>query len=226
MTKRSILLFLGLHLIASSAQAGSLSVFPIRADVSAPARSASVTLANEGSSSVNIQIRIFKWVLRDGEDFYEETSDVVATPPVAVVPVGGSAQIRIMRVAQQPVAGEEPYRLIVDEIPDANRIRNAGVNIAMRYAIPIFFVDADAAQPKLLWSIRSEGGKRMLAVSNSGDRSRRISNLRLGALIIRRGLAGYALGHSTRMWPLPANATAARVLADSENGAVDAPVSR
>ncbi len=226
MTMRWLFLLLCLHLFGTAAQAGSISVSPIRADVPAPSKSASVTLRNDGAQPVNIQIRIFKWALKKGEDHYEETNDVVATPPVATIPPGGDALVRIMRLDQRPVTGEEPYRLIVDEIPDANRIRNVGVNVAVRYAIPVFFLNGDAAQPRLSWSIRTEGGKRMLVAVNAGDKSSRISNLRIGSTTLRPGLAGYVLGHSTRMWPLPPHATAARVLADSDHGVIDAPLSR
>ena len=225
-TTTSFLAFLSCFLFASIAQAASISVSPIRIDVPAPASSASVNLRNEAALPANIQIRIFKWVLKDGDDFYEETDDVVATPPVATVPPAGSALVRIVRTSNGPVTGEESYRLVVDEIPDANRIRNSGVSMALRYVIPVFFLNGDADQPRLAWSIRTEGGKRMLVATNSGDRSSRISNLRLDKTVLFGGLAGYVLGHSTRMWPLPAKASGGRVTADSNNGPIDAPLSR
>ena len=226
MMNRRMFFALGFLLLAPVAQAASLTVSPIRLDVPAPSSSASVTLRNEASLPVNIQIRIFKWVLKNGADFYEETDDVVATPPVATVPPGGSALVRIVRTGNAPVVGEESYRLIVDEIPDANRVRNVGVNIALRYAIPVFFLNGDASQAKVAWSIRTEGGKRMLVATNSGDKSSRIVNLRLDKATLYPGLAGYVLGHSTRMWPLPAKASGARVLADTDTGPIDAPLAR
>lgn len=226
MTIRGVFSLFAYLLLAPLAQAASISVSPIRVDVPAPASSASVSLRNEASQPVNLQIRIFKWVLKDGADFYEETDDVVSTPPVATVPPGGAALVRIVRTANAPVSGEETYRLIVDEIPDANRIRNAGVNIAVRYAIPVFFLNPDASQPKLAWSIRNEGGKRMLVAVNSGDKHSRIATLKLDKTMLHGGLAGYVLGHSTRMWPLPAKASGSRVTADSDSGAINAQISR
>ena len=212
--------------MAPLAQAASLSVSPNRLDVPAPASSASVDLRNDAALPINIQIRIFKWVLKNGEDFYEETDDVVATPPVATVPPGGSALVRIVRTANAPPVGEEPYRLIVDEIPDANRVRDVGVNVALRYAIPVFFLNGDASQAKVAWSIRTEGGKRMLIATNTGDKSSRIAKLRLDKTVLYAGLAGYVLGHSTRMWPLPAKASGARIFADTDAGPIDAPLAR
>ena len=226
MMNRRMFFALGFLLLAPVAQAASLTVSPIRLDVPAPSSSASVTLRNEASLPVNIQIRIFKWVLKNGADFYEETDDVVATPPVATVPPGGSALVRIVRTGNAPVVGEESYRLIVDEIPDANRVRNVGVNIALRYAIPVFFLNGDASQAKVAWSIRTEGGKRMLVATNSGDKSSRIGRLSLDKTVLSAGLAGYVLGHSTRMWPLPAKVSGARVLADTDAGPIDAPLAR
>ena len=226
MRLHSILSLLAFLVLAPLAQAASLSVSPIRLDVPAPANSGSITLRNEAALPVNIQIRIFKWVLKDGADFYEESDDVVATPPVATVPPGGSALVRILRTGAAPVVGEEPYRLIVDEIPDANRVRNVGVNVALRYAIPVFFLNADASQAKVAWSIRSEGGKRMLVGTNTGDKSSRVAKLRLDKTMLYAGLVGYVLGHSTRMWPLPAKASGARIFADTDAGPIDAALAR
>lgn len=212
--------------MAQAVEAASMTVSPIRVDVSPPANSAAVTLRNDSALPTNLQIRIFRWKLNGGDDFYEEAVDVVATPPVATVPPGGSAQVRILRTGKAPLVGEESYRLIVDEIPDANRVRNSGVNVALRYAIPVFFRNGDASQPKLSWSIRTEGGKRMLVATNSGDKSSRITNLRLEKTILYGGLAGYVLGHSTRMWPLAARLNGARVTADSDQGGIDAAIQR
>ena len=54
MTMRWLFLLLCLHLFGTAAQAGSISVSPIRADVPAPSKSASVTLRNDGAQPVNI----------------------------------------------------------------------------------------------------------------------------------------------------------------------------
>lgn len=226
MRLRHVFSCLAVLLIAPMAQAASITVSPIRVDVSPPANSATVTLRNDSALPTNLQIRIFRWKLNAGDDSYDETADVVATPPVATVPPGGSAQVRILRTSKAPWVGEEPYRLIVDEIPDANRIRNAGVNVALRYAIPVFFRNPDATQAKLAWSIRTEGGKRMLVATNRGDKTSRITNLRLDKTVLYSGLAGYVLGNSTRMWPLAARVTGARVTADSDQGGIDAAIER
>lgn len=216
----------GALLAAAPARAASISVSPIRIDVLAPGNSGTVTLKNDSQQPVNVQIRIFAWSLNNGGDFYAASDDVVATPPVAAIAPGGAATVRIIRTSGAPVAREESYRLVVDEIPDANRQRNFGVAVALRYTLPVFFLDPSASQPKLTWSIRSEGGRRLLTAVNAGDKHIRVSALKLGGTVLERGLAGYVLGHSTRTWALPARASGNRVTAESDAGPVNAPLSR
>ena len=207
------------------ASAASISVSPIRADVMEPGNSTSFTIKNDAARTVNIQVRIFKWSLANGADDYAETDDVVATPPVAAVPQGASATVRIVRTSRAPVKGEESYRLVVDEIPDANRVRNIGVNVALRYTIPVFFLSGEAAQPRLTWTVRSEKGKRMLVATNAGDKHLRISALKVGSATVVPGLAGYVLGHSSKKWELPKGASGA-ISADSDAGRINASISR
>ncbi|MDB5546414.1 MAG: gram-negative pili assembly chaperone, N-terminal domain protein [Hyphomicrobiales bacterium] len=207
------------------ASAASISVSPIRADVMEPGNSTSFTIKNDAARTVNIQVRIFKWSLANGADDYAETDDVVATPPVAAVPQGASATVRIVRTSRAPVKGEESYRLVVDEIPDANRVRNLGVNVALRYTIPVFFLSGEAAQPRLTWTVRSEKGKRMLVATNAGDKHLRISALKVGSTNVVPGLAGYVLGHSSKKWELPGGASGA-ISAESDAGRINASISQ
>jgi fimbrial chaperone protein len=207
------------------AAAASISVSPIRADVMEPGSTTSFTIKNDAAKTANIQIRIFKWSLSNGSDTYAETDDVVATPPVAAIPQGASATVRIVRTSRAPVTGEESYRLVIDEIPDANRVRNLGVNVALRYTIPVFFLSGEASQPRVTWTVRSEKGKRMLVATNTGDKHLRISALKVGSTTIVPGLAGYVLGHSSKKWQLPGGASGA-ISADSDAGRINASISR
>ncbi len=214
-----------LFALASSASASSLSVAPIRIDIPEPGNSGSVTIRNEDARATNVQIRVYKWSLADGDDSYEETEEVAATPPVAEIAAGGAVTVRILR-SSGAAATEDAYRLVVDEIPDANRVKNIGVNVAVRYTIPVFFLNADASQPKLEWSLRQDGGKRILDAVNSGDKHIRLNGMSVGGAQLYKGLAGYVLGHSTRSWVLPSRAKATRVVSESDAGRIDATISQ
>jgi fimbrial chaperone protein len=213
----------GLLLLSVSATAALLSMAPIRIDVVEPGNSSNVTVTNSGAAPVNVQVRIFRWAVKDGQDDYEETESVVVTPPITTVGPGANFTIRVIRQADAPIQGEEAYRLVVDEIPDANRARNLGVTIAVRYVVPVFFLSADAGPPQVSWSIaRTRGGKPLLVATNNSDKHLRLSALRIGKTTLAAGLAGYVLGHGSRTWPLPTKAGVGSISADSDAGPINA----
>jgi len=210
-----------------SARAASLSVSPIRLDIASPGNNATLTLRNSGPRPINAQVRVFHWSQRNGKDFFAETRDVVVSPPIASLPAGGEINVRVLRVTGAPVKGQENYRVVVDQIPEAARPNTVGINIAIRYALPLFIVGPDASSARIAWSVRMVDGKRALVAINSGDVHLRIANLAIGSLRVGKGLQGYVLGHSTRVFELPRNANPSGPLtADTDQGKLNASLAR
>ena len=208
---------------ATAARAASISVSPIRVDVVEPATGGKVRLRNAAQGPVNVQIRIFKWSSKSGQDDFQETQDVVASPPFAQLPQNGEIEVRILRVSGAKIKGEESYRLVIDEVPDANRVKNIGVNVAIRYALPVFYLEMDATPARVAWNIGTQGGRSVLIATNAGDRHLRIADLAIDGAPITKGLAGYVLGNSTRVFPLPAgHGSGNAISAMTELGRVDA----
>ena len=208
----AILCLLG-AVLSPGAQAGSLSVSPILIDGSGGRAAHVVTLHNGGDKPLNAQVRLLSWRQANGEDVLEETRRVVASPPIAQVAPGGDFTIRIVRVANEPIVEEESYRLLVDEIPDAAARRNGLVAIAIRFSIPAFFSPAEAAPPRVVWSVIRSGSRLRLVGRNIGDKRVKLSDLSYSGKPLARGLAGYILGHSEKAWPLPAGAKGAGAVA-------------
>lgn len=99
----------------SPAAAASLQVTPILVDVAAEGAAAtSVTLKNSSGKPVNAQLRVFRWTQANGQDQYEETTDVAASPPMVTMKPNGEYVIRVVRTSRAPVHGEESYRLVAD----------------------------------------------------------------------------------------------------------------
>jgi len=213
-------------------QAASLQVAPVLVEVPAPGAAATLKLRNEGNRPLDAQIRIFRWTQVDGADVLTPTNDVAASPPLASLRPNADYTIRIVRTRKEPVAKEESYRLLIDELPAAGGAQGSAVNIALRYSIPVFFMVPGTA-PKLSWELQQRASKPMIAVSNAGDRRIRLSKLKFtdgkgGTANFGDGLAGYVLGHSTRVWAVPANAKGfgaggvASISAQSDVGSIDA----
>ena len=217
----------------TSARAGTLQVEPVLVDVIAPGAASTVTLRNEGAAPLNAQIRVFRWSLVDGQEKLEPTDDVVASPPAVTFAPKAEYIVRIVRVSKRPVAGEESYRLLVDQLPDLSQQKNGSVNLLVRYSIPVFFGAPDKRSPTIAWSLALSGDKVTVTARNNGERRLRISALSLRdangrTISFGSGLAGYALGQSTKRWTAPGSARgfaangSATISAQSDGGPIQA----
>jgi len=217
--------------IATPAPAASLQVAPVLVEVAAPGAAAALSLTNSGARRLNVQVRVFRWSQKNGHDRLEPTRDVIASPPFARLRPGAKNTIRVVRVSKKPVAGEESYRLLIDEIPQPVGPRRTAIRFALRYSIPVFFSSDIAAPARLEWTVAKAGGGTVVTASNPGTRRVRISALNLKGrggqrLSFAKGLVGYVLGHSKASWTTRKVLSRAHrgdpiiITAQSENGPV------
>ena len=220
---------------AVPASAASLQVSPVSIEIATPASTATVTLRNEGSAPLNAQIRVFKWSQVDGKERLEPTTDIVASPPMATLGPKADYLVRLVRLSKAPAAQEETYRILVDEVPEMSKQRS-GVNITMRYSIPVFIEPKQLGGAKLTWSAVNENGKVVVKAINDGDRRVRISELKAidaaGAMVsFGNGLNGYVLARSSTQWVAPSaamkstNAGSITITAKGDAGPINAKTS-
>ncbi|ARS66240.1 molecular chaperone [Sinorhizobium meliloti] len=218
--------------LATPSQAASLRVAPVVLDLRAPTAASTIRIWNDARRPINVQIRVFRWVQRNGEDAYERTSEVVASPPMTTLRPGGENLVRIVRTSKRPVDGEESYRLVVDELPEPSRRKAGTVALVVRHSIPVFFANPDAPGADPLWTVEPRQGGVVVTVRNSGTMRLKVSNLSVnsgGAAVARReGLVGYVLGNSSASWFVPGtgrgrlSGRSVKITADSEAGGFDA----
>ncbi len=173
----------------------------------APGAAATVTLRNNGAKPIATQVRVFRWIQEAGRERMEPTEDVVASPPAVELQPAQDYVVRVVRVTQKPVAGEEAYRLFIDELPEAPR-RQRTVNFVLRFAIPLFFDASGSSAPEATWQVTQDGHAVSLSAANGGDRRLRLASVRIGeaagkSISFGPGLVGYALGHSAMRWAAP-----------------------
>jgi fimbrial chaperone protein len=198
-------------LLSTPAGAASLQVQPAMVEVAAPGAASTVILRNDGLASINVQIRVFRWSQSEGEERLEPTEDVVASPPAVTLAPNADYVARVVRVVKRPVDGEETYRLLVDELPDAAQAQVNTVKLLVRHSIPVFFSAPNMTQPVISWSVSTRGDRVVLLARNNGDAHLRISAVSLRdqggkTISFGRGLVGYALGRSTMRWTAPGGA--------------------
>lgn len=224
-------------MLPSIAQAEGLQVAPV--SVTIPARSGVVWLTNEGSAAMRAQVRVFSWTQQDGEDVLAETTELVASPPFLSIDAGNQQVVRLVRLADDVPAGtpcEQTYRIIVDELPAADRPTGTGLQYVMRFSIPVYVTNPACGEiaPALTWRLENTPAGRELVVENTGQQHAQLADLfmvdaRGHRTEIGGGLVGYVLpGHSRHFMlsTTPADLAAAGTVEVSLNGTkVIAPVS-
>jgi fimbrial chaperone protein len=119
--------------------AASLRVAPIELAVTGGAVTTTLRVWNNDKAPVQVQVRVFRWTRKNGEDILTPTKDVVVSPPISTLKPGAENLIRIVRVAKTPVAEREFYRVLVDQLPNAKGNKAGVVSVLVRHAIPLYF---------------------------------------------------------------------------------------
>lgn len=228
---RNIALAAALLAAPSVALASTLEMQPVMLKVLAPDAASTINLKNTGTDPINAQVRVFKWTQGGGKDKLAATRDVVASPPAIKLAPGKSTVIRVVRLNKAPIAGEETYRLLIDEVPKPPKAAKVGVGISLRYSVPVFFAAADASAD-LKWQASVSGGKLRISAANAGTMHVRLADLSISAkgktINVAPGLAGYVLGNSANAWAVKAGGISAgqtiKIIAKGDNGAVEATV--
>jgi fimbrial chaperone protein len=171
-TKLAFILLLAIAAIAAGpALAGSLSVSPIRVDLSNAQRSVALTVRNDGDQPSVVQAQLVAWSQDNNEDKLEPTNDLIASPPVFTIPGGGSQIVRVA-LRRAPDGGvERSYRILVTEVPGKAQPGFSGAQFALKISLPIF-VEAAAAktEPKIAWTAKKlPSGELALTTTNTGS---------------------------------------------------------
>lgn len=196
--------------------AGSLQVAPISIEISAQEQAQTLTLSNTGDKPLRAQIRVLAWDQADGVEDLQPTRLLLASPPIVEIAPGAQQLVRIIRPDRAPPTGELAYRLIVDELPDPNLADQAGLQLLLRYSIPVFvlppgaipaLVRTNTSMPTDLSKISTRLHGNTLEIGNAGPSRVRISRLDWvnpdGSKIkLASGLLGYVLAGQRMQWPM------------------------
>ena len=189
-----------------AAHASSLQISPITVELPAGQGASAITLRNPGSAPIYGQVRVFRWDQSPDDDTLEPSDDLMASPPLIRIEPQGEQLVRLVRRDAGAVAEERSYRVLVDEIPATEAAAANGINIRLRYSVPVFVEPPGRPElPRLSWELRRDGTQWRLRVSNAGARRAQLAAVRIvtaqGAeREINQGLLGYVLAGRTRQW--------------------------
>jgi len=185
--------------------AAGLQGSPTSLSLPAKQRAGIFTLGNTGKEPLTAQVRVFLWSQdENGGEILEPTDTVIASPPMIKLEAGAQQQFRVMRVKPSDKQAEEAYRLIVDELPAPDSKPQKGIQLVMRYSLPLFINVQNNTEPKLQWRAeKTVNGKTVLVAENTGNAHAQLSNITFqttsakDALTLASGLAGYVLPGNT-----------------------------
>jgi len=213
---RNALLAFALMFAGGAALAGSIHVMPTTITLGPGKATAVMSITNEGDTPLKAQVRVFAWDQQGNEDRLTATQKVVVSPPVVSLAPKQTQSIRIVRVDKSAIAAEETYRVVVDEIPDAKMAANVGVQVQMRYSVPVFVLPKMTMPPgAVTLTAQISGNTLTLGAQNKSETHMQASEVTIEhaggtTTPVVGGLLGYVLPGRTMQWkvPVPANAAA------------------
>lgn len=165
-----------------AALAGEFSVNPIRVDLDARARSAAISVVNEGKEKLNFQLQAMDWTQDGaGADQYNETRDLVFFPKIMSVEAGQEAVIRVGLKAGA-AASERSFRLFIEELPGVVKApagNVAQINVLIRFGVPIFAAPIQPRDGLGIEGLDLKNGLITFGARNTGNRHHVFKGIRL-----------------------------------------------
>jgi fimbrial chaperone protein len=218
----------------STALAGSFTITPLRAELSARARTAALTVRNEDASAVVVQATAVLWEQAEGTDALTQSQDLIVSPAVFTLEPGASQLLRVALRRNADPERELSYRLLLEEVPTQAATGGNGLTVALRLSLPVFVAPIAAADPRLDWqATRSADGTLVVEATNNGNVHVQVREIVLndsGAALLRNAAAGYVLPGAKRSWNFEAAATTPRqgtrlqATTDQGNFSTDLPI--
>jgi len=218
--------------LAGRADAGSLELYPVRVDLSAERTTATMKVRNTGGERMTVEVRTTAWAQADGQDVYQPTRAVLASPPVFELHPGKEQVVRLGLIDRTPTPQEGTYRVFLQELPDPAAAGGGAVRTLLRISVPVFVAQAAPGGPSLGWTARRESGALVLEAKNAGSAHTRIHALAVGEAGQAPqplSMGGYVLPGASRRFvlrgpQLPVSSKTITIEAQTEHGPTRATV--
>src|SRR5262245_16286606 len=139
-----------LLLTPTATSAGSFAISPLRLELDASQRTASVTIHNLHSEKVTVQIRAADWLQDEsGGDRYESSTDLVVFPKIVTMEPGEERNVRIGFAGMALPTHERAMRVFFEELPVASA-GQVGMRMALKIGVPVFLTPgASTPEPRV-----------------------------------------------------------------------------
>lgn len=173
---------------SAAALAQGFGVTPLRVELDAGARSAILTIINDGDEPGAYRVQLARWTQdAAGNDGYADSSELIYFPQQLRIPQKDRRIVRIGLRAAPPDA-EQAYRLYVEELAkprppgEGGKGTVSGIGVTLRFGVPVF---VRPAQPRVAGAVSGlELGKSTVRaeVRNSGNAHFRIRQIQVSGV--------------------------------------------
>lgn len=173
---------LALALAPLPAAAGNYGISPLDFQFTTQRKSGVLTITNEDDAPISLRVRAMRWTQGpDGQDIYEESTDLVFFPKRVDLKPGDKKIVRL-GVNAVPQDQERAYRLFVDELPppeDPTQRAGTRLSVLVSMGVPVFLTP-EGAEPQLAVEQARLGEGLDMTVSNAGATRVRMSRIVAG----------------------------------------------
>lgn len=171
--KRTLCAALALCITAAPAFAGQFDVKPIRISLSRGAVSDTLTIENQSSAPLRLQIGGYAWTSdANGGVRLSPTDDLIVFPSLVTILPMEHRNIRI-GFSGTPADRELTYRITLDELPslesELGPQQRQGLVVRTRVTVPVFFEPQNSVQKADISSLRISRGTLHATFENSGN---------------------------------------------------------
>ncbi|MFQ3236056.1 MAG: fimbrial chaperone protein [Paraglaciecola sp.] len=139
----------------------------------------SLTVTNDSTEVVTYQINTLTWAQVDGQNIYNDTNDLMVTPPIVSIEANSAQVFRVALFKPDPHLIELSYRVILDNITSEARSEKKGTSLSFVFShnVPLFFAPLTPVD-SILWSRCASQvvGESCLRMENKGNRHTKMRN--------------------------------------------------
>jgi len=135
-----LLAALALALASHASQAGEFSVSPVRLDFAGVARSQLLAVTNMGDKPARFLVRGANWTMTEAGGVELSDDDSLLVFPASFTVAAKATQNVRVGTAQRAGDTEKTWRVVLEELPDANGAGSSGATIAVLsvISVPVF----------------------------------------------------------------------------------------
>jgi fimbrial chaperone protein len=173
--------------ICAPASAGVFNVKPIRLFLDKGTSSVILTIQNQDTSPLRIQVAGVDWSNdRNGQLQLKPTDDLIVFPTLLTMNPFEQRNIRIGFSGTPPHNTELSYRITIDELPSLesqlSKERSAGLQVRTRITVPVFLEPDTVIKKAEVESVSLQHGVAEATFTNDGNTHVTVGNVQIAGI--------------------------------------------